>query len=103
MRAVAFLFISTILTSMLVAYYFRHGTCRREGFVDSAGAEKRARIKQASASANNILIDVIQKAKRVSTYVTNPLAWKERLTLATMTPIELARKHLLETGNKPKV
>ena len=98
--AIGFLVVSTFLTIALVFLYFRKGMCMREGFANSTAKE---RVQKASASASNILIDVIQKAKRVSNYVTNPLDWKERLSLATMSPIELARKHLVETmGNKPK-
>lgn len=99
--AIGFIVITTFLTVVLVVLYFRGGTCARklEGFADSKISAKE-RVQKASASASNILLDVIKKAKRVSSYVTNPLDWKERITLATMTPIELARKHL---ANKPKV
>jgi hypothetical protein len=100
--AIGFIVISTFLTVGLTVLYFRSGMCTRtEGFADQTMKE---RIDKATGSANNILLDVIQKAKRVSNYVSNPLHWKERLSLATMSPIELARKHLVETmGNKPKV
>jgi hypothetical protein len=103
--ALGFIVLTTFLTIGIAVLYLRKGTCSKgrslEGFA-SAKLSAKERIEKASSSASNILIDVIQQAKRVSTYVTNPVAWKERIALATMSPMELARKHLSET-NKPKV
>jgi hypothetical protein len=97
--AIGFLVLSTFLTIGLAFYYLRHGTCKKpatatvpiEGFAERTAKQ---RIDKASSEASNVLLDVIAKAKRASAHVTDPKIWAERIMFATMSPVELARKHL---------
>ena len=103
--AIGFLVFSTLLTIAVAVYYMRYGTCKKpaattipiEGFAEETGTRKltaKQRIDNASSQASNVLLDVIATAKRTSAHVTNPKIWAERIMFATMSPIELARKHL---------
>lgn len=100
--AIGFLVLSTFLTIGIVVYYMRYGTCTKpsapiEGFAEEAGTRKltaKQRLDKASSQASNVLLDVIAKAKRTSAHVTDPKIWAERIMFATMSPLELARRHL---------
>ncbi len=100
--AIGFLVFSTFLTIAVAVYYLRYGKCSKpttsvEGFAEEAKGGKltaKQRIEKASSQATNVLLDVIAKAKKASAHVTDPAIWKERLTFATMSPVELARNHL---------
>ncbi len=98
--AIGFLIFSTLLTIAVAVYYLRYGTCKKpsavEGFAEETSGKLTAkqRIEKASADASNVLLDVIATAKKASAHVTNPKIWAERIMMATMSPVELARRHL---------
>jgi len=99
--AIGFLLLSTILTIIAVVYYFRYGKCGKsvEGFVDDVEDDEtprsaKQRIQKANKNANNVLLNVIAVAKRASAHVTDPKIWSERLHMATMSPVDLARNYL---------
>jgi hypothetical protein len=62
----------------------------------------KERITKASTQANNILLDILATAKRASMHVTDPKIWSERIAMATMNPVELARKSLNITKSANK-
>lgn len=83
----AALVVTTLLTLVGVYMYIKP---RIEGFKDSA-EEKR---KEIAARVDNVLLEVLNKAKHVSSYLTNSGLWKERVGLAKMSYMELARSQL---------
>lgn len=85
------LFVALVITTLLtiVGLYF-YIKPRVEGFKDTA-EEKR---KELAKRVDNVLVDVLDKAKHVSSYLTNSNVWKERIELAKMSYMELARSQL---------
>ena len=81
------LVITTLLTIVGIYMYIKP---RVEGFKDSA-EEARQKI---AAQVDNTLLQVLDKAKHVSSYLTNTGLWKERIQLAKMSYMELARSQL---------
>ena len=81
------LVITTLLTIIGIYMYIKP---RVEGFKDSA-EEARQKI---AAQVDNTLLQVLDKAKHVSSYLTNTGLWKERIQLAKMSYMELARSQL---------
>ena len=81
------LVISTLLTIIGLYMYIKP---RIEGFKDTA-EEKR---KEVAARVDNVLVDVLDKAKHMSSYLTDSGLWKERIGLAKMSYMELARSQL---------
>jgi hypothetical protein len=81
------LVITTLLTLVGLYMYIKP---RIEGFKDTA-EEKR---KEVAARVDNVLVDVIEKAKHMSSYLADSGLWKERIGLAKMTYMELARSQL---------
>lgn len=81
------LVISTLLTLVGLYMYIKP---RIEGFKDTA-EEKR---KEVAARVDNVLVDVLDKAKHMSSYLTDSGLWKERIGLAKMSYMELARSQL---------
>jgi hypothetical protein len=72
---------------------------RVEGFKNKA-EEKRQELTH---RIDNLLVNVIDKAKHVSSYLSNTGLWKERIGLAKMSYMELARSQLKSTvNNEPK-
>lgn len=65
-------------------------TPRIEGFKDKAEETRH----QLAARVDNALLEVLDKAKHVSSYLTNSGLWKERIELAKMSYMELARSQL---------
>jgi hypothetical protein len=81
------LVITTLLTIVGVYMYIKP---RVEGFKDAA-EETRQKL---AAQVDNALLEVLDKAKHVSSYLTNSGLWKERVELAKMSYMELARSQL---------
>jgi hypothetical protein len=81
------LVITTLLTLLGIYMYMKP---RIEGFKDTA-EEKR---KEIAARVDNALLEVLNKAKHVSSYLSNTGLWKERIGLAKMSYMELARSQL---------
>jgi hypothetical protein len=81
------LVITTILTIVGVYMYIKP---RVEGFKDSAEEARQKMVAQ----VDNTLLQVLDKAKHVSSYLTNSGLWKERIQLAKMSYMELARSQL---------
>lgn len=87
------LVVTTFLTLLGLYLYLKP---RVEGFKNKA-EEKRQEIAH---RIDNILVDVLDKAKHMSSYLTNSGLWKERIELAKMSYMELARSHLKSQSNQ---
>lgn len=79
--------VTTLLTILGIYLYVKP---RVEGFKTKAEETRQ----ELTNRIDNILVDVLDKAKRVSSYATNTGLWKERIGLAKMSYMELARSHL---------
>ncbi len=79
--------VTTLLTLIGLYMYIKP---RVEGFKDTA-EETRQKI---ATQVDNALLQVLDKAKHVSTYLSNSGLWKERIELAKMSYMELARSQL---------
>jgi hypothetical protein len=85
------LFVALVITTLLTIFgIYVYIKPRVEGFKDTA-EEKR---KELAKRVDNVLVDVLDKAKHVSSYLTNSGVWKERIELAKMSYMELARSQL---------
>jgi hypothetical protein len=85
------LFVALVVTTFLTLIgIYMYVKPRIEGFKDTA-EEKR---KEMAARIDNVLVEVLDKAKHVSSYLTNTGLWKERIGLAKMSYMELARSQL---------
>ena len=87
MKSVSFsaLFLVFVLCVFVCMYSFfswKEGK-REEGFAEE---EKEKEI--------NPLISLVAQLKRMSTKLVDPAMWVDRLEMSTMTPVELARRHL---------
>ena len=87
------LVVTTLLTLLGVYLYLKP---RVEGFKNKA-EEKRQEI---ASRIDNILVNVLDKAKHVSSYLSDSGLWKERIELAKMSYMELARSHLKSSTSK---
>jgi hypothetical protein len=45
-------------------------------------------------SAENVLVSLVNKLKRISTSMSNPAEWIERIELSNLSATDLARRHL---------
>jgi hypothetical protein len=62
-----------------------------EGFQDSKPVAKSPNPQLVTYE---FLTTIMKPIRRLSSVILNPANWKERVSMATMSPIELARKHL---------
>lgn len=69
------------LATYLFVRYMPCGCAAAEGF-------------QANQEKPNPLIKLVKKLGTMSKYLSNPNMWKERIEMFSMTPTELARRHL---------
>lgn len=81
------LLVTTCLTLIGIYMYLKP---RVEGFKDKAEETRQ----QIAARVDNVLLDVLDKAKHVSSYLSNTGLWKDRVNLAKMSYMELARSQL---------
>ena len=88
MKGIAILLfgLSTLLTIVLALWFFRTQMKRHEGFQDGGTQPPQANISQIMATI-----------RRLASSLSNLGTWKERIALAKMTPVELARMHLKST------
>jgi len=93
------LIVSTLLTIAAVVYAFHCG-CGVEGF--EGGSNVRQTLEKAKAQSGNALLALMGKLKRMNGFLANPKNWKERIEMFSMTPMDLARKHLQEQADKSK-
>jgi hypothetical protein len=87
------LVVTTLATIIGIYLYVKP---RVEGFKTKAD-EKRQEIAN---RIDNVLLNVIDKAKNVSSYLSNTGLWKERIELAKMSYMELARSQLKPSAKK---
>ena len=59
---------------------------KQEGFSDSDS--------DSVPDTSNALVSLVSQLKRISGYVTDRNVWSERLEMYSMSPVELARRHL---------
>jgi hypothetical protein len=95
-----FVVISTLLTVVAVWCFFRYGTCmprrRIEGFKST-----QDKLDHATKQVDNALLNVMSQVKRVNTMLMDTSMWKERIEMATMSPMDLARKYITSQQRKP--
>jgi hypothetical protein len=85
------LFVALVITTLLTIFgVYVYIKPRVEGFKDNAEETR----KEIAKRVDNVLVDVLDKAKHVSSYLTNSGVWKERIELAKMSYMELARSQL---------
>jgi hypothetical protein len=89
MKGIAILLfgLSTLLTIVLALWFFRTQMKRHEGFQDGG--------TQPPPQAN--ISQIMATIRRLASSLSNLGTWKERIALAKMTPVELARMHLKST------
>jgi len=63
----------------------------QEGFEASDDTKKET----AQDAVNNVLLRAVEQMKTVSAHILNPKNWSERLELATLSPVELARRYII--------
>ena len=79
------LFIFVLLTSCITIFLlYRAFAVKKEGFAD--------------VPEENPLITVMGTIRRLSSKLMDISMWKERITMANMTPVELARYHIKSTA-----
>jgi hypothetical protein len=79
--------VTTCLTILGLYLYIKP---RVEGFKTKAEETRQ----ELTHRIDNVLVDVINKAKRVSGYISDSGLWKERMGLAKLSYMELARSQL---------
>jgi hypothetical protein len=85
------LFVALAITTFLTLFgVYMFLKPRVEGFKDKAEETRQ----QIAARVDNVLLDVLKKAKHMSSYLTDTGLWKERIGLAKMSYMELARSQL---------
>lgn len=62
-----------------------------EGFTDS---NKKSPSPNPDVISYKLITSVMQPIRRLSSIILNPTNWKERISMASMTPTELARMYL---------
>ena len=79
-----------LITLLLVFLYILYINYRTtiEGFLETP-------------KIDNALLNVMAKLKRVSGYLSDPKSWIERITLANMSSVELAR-HYIKSQKKDR-
>jgi hypothetical protein len=79
MKSIVLIVITLLFLVSLYILIKHRGTI--EGFLDKP-------------EIDNTLFNVISKLKHVAGYLTDPKSWIERISLANMTPVELARHYI---------
>jgi hypothetical protein len=72
-----------------ILLYIIYSSKPKEGFEDSG--QKSA---NGDVLSYQLLTSVMGPIRRLSSIILNPTNWKERISMASMTPTELARMHL---------
>ena len=93
--ALGFLMFSMLLTIVFYVAWIRWGICpvgKQQQHVEGFAASKAAQEPQ--TEVNNALLAVMAKLKKMTGYLMDPALWKERIAMAKMTPMELARLQL---------
>jgi len=80
-----FLFLFLSLSLSLSLSLRLKGRKSTEGF-----AEEKEKEKEKA----NPLLSLVAQLKRMSTTLVDPAMWADRLEMSTMSPVELARRHL---------
>lgn len=81
--AITLLVSSTLLTFVIVYWYFTSQTRRAEGFQDSVEPPTQADLGK-----------ILSTIRRLGSSLMDMNVWKERIAFSQMTPTELARAHL---------
>lgn len=89
MRATTCVWLSVgLVLAALAAWLLALQRREEEGFQAAAASTST------DPTTTNLLLDYVDKLKRVSRHVSNPSTWVERVRLARLTPAQLARQHL---------
>ncbi len=80
-----------VVVSVVLLQQLMNATLRKEGFADSVEAEDRMTPE---AFSYNLLQAVKGPIRRLSSQLLDLGAWKDRIDLARLSPVELARKNL---------
>jgi hypothetical protein len=92
-------FILSLITISILFYVVRT-RYREENFDNpTANPGKPAKVDPGKLAAE-ILSTSLRQLKKATRHVLDPVAFKERMMMASMSPIELARKYIKETSKK---
>jgi hypothetical protein len=80
-----------VVVSVVLLQQLMNATLRKEGFADSVEVEDRMTPE---AFSYNLLQAVKGPIRRLSSQLLDLGAWKDRIDLARLSPVELARKNL---------
>ena len=67
---------------------------KTEGFAEEREGKGKGKEKEKEKEKENPLISLVAQLKRMSTTLVDPAMWADRLEMSTMSPVELARRHL---------
>jgi len=82
------LFLSSLFTFGLVVAFQQFGTCdSKEHFTNEPTEE-------------GSLESIVSNVKRIGSYLIQPTMWTERIHMSTMSPMELARHYLQNSGGE---
>ena len=79
MKSIVLIVITVLFLVSLYIVLKHRGTI--EGFLDTP-------------QVDNALLNIISKLKHMPGYLADPKSWIERISLANMSPVELARYHI---------
>jgi len=86
------LFLSSLFTFGLVQAFQQFGTCEKpkEHFAnEEAGKEQEGSLES-----------IVSNVKRIGSYLVQPTMWTERIHMSTLSPMELARHYLQNSGGE---
>jgi hypothetical protein len=79
-----------VITALAMKVFMWLNKSHKEGFEASNETKETAQD-----AVNNVLLRAVEQMKTVSAHILNPKNWSERLELATLSPVELARRYII--------
>ena len=83
--------VSTLISTIIILYFVRRWVASRpvEGF-----AEDEDDDSPDQESNPNVLISLVGRLKRMSGFLMTSSNWVDRIQMAGLSPVELARRHI---------
>jgi len=87
--------VSTLISTILVIYLVRRWIASRpvEGFTEDDDNDDNDDTPDEESNPN-VLISLVGRLKRMSGFLMNGSNWVDRIQMAGLSPVELARRHI---------
>ena len=85
--------VSTLISTIIILYFVRRWVASRpvEGFAED---DDEGNDTPNEESNPNVLISLVGRLKRMSGFLVTSSNWVDRIQMAGLSPVELARRHI---------